>query len=156
MTKFFPNQTADLEPVLALLQRLDAPARPAPSSPVATHQAVYQGRSPQLSPALLNGKQRGNWTAQVTAAAGDEAGGEAGRWEAQCVALAWLAQLVLLPFDLALLDSSLGAGDAATGCVGRPALIAHPLRFPNLSYLRTLTRACSSVLRWCFPLAWHL
>ena len=147
MIKFFPNQAADLEPVLALLQRLDAPARPTPSCPVATHQSYISRQLPQLlPPALLEFKQRG-WTAQITAAAGDEAGGEAGRWEAQCVALAWLAQLVLLPFDLALLDSSLG--EAAAGCVERPISTAHPSRSPNLSYydLDRLTSTCSSLLR---------
>ena len=33
-------------------------------------------------------------------------------WEAQCTLLLWLAILVLLPFDMASLDSSLGAGAA--------------------------------------------
>ena len=36
-------------------------------------------------------------------------GGQAGWWEAQCVVLLWLSQMVLLPFNLALLDSSLSA-----------------------------------------------
>ena len=30
-----------------------------------------------------------------------------GFWEAQCILLLWLSQLVLVPFDLSLLDSSL-------------------------------------------------
>ncbi len=124
VTKFFPNQAADLEPVFALLQRLDAPARSPPSCPVATQiKAVCQGgSSARWQSALQNGAQHGGWSAQVTIASGDEAGAEAGRWEAHCVVLALLAQLVLLPFDLALLDSSLGAGDAAAKCAGRPRL----------------------------------
>ena len=35
------------------------------------------------------------------------------------MALAWLAQLVLLPFDLALLDSSLGAAAPMPECAPR-------------------------------------
>ena len=33
-------------------------------------------------------------------------GADQGPWEAQCVLLLWLSQLVLIPFDLALVDSS--------------------------------------------------
>ncbi|KAK9846640.1 hypothetical protein WJX81_008203 [Elliptochloris bilobata] len=83
VTKFFPNQAADLEPVLALLHHLDAPD-------------------------------------------GAPTGAEASGWEAQCVALAWLEQLVLLPFDLALLDSSLGTAAPAPG-VGECAPLARGL-----------------------------
>jgi len=51
---------------------------------------------------------------------GAQAGAQAGGWEAQCVVLAWLEQLVLLPFDLAALDSSLGADEAETDwCAAR-------------------------------------
>lgn len=64
------------------------------------------------------------------------------------MALAWLAQLVLLPFDLALLDSSLGAGDAAAGCVDAPHYPANrcgPQTCPIYD-LNRLTSTCSSVL----------
>lgn len=61
--KFFPNEAADLEPVVQLLGGL-GPAQ----------------------------------------------------WEAQCVLLVWLYQLVLLPFHLALLDSSLSDAPPSSTC----------------------------------------
>lgn len=61
--KFFPNEAADLEPVVQLLG--------------------------SLGPA---------------------------QWEAQCVLLLWLSQLVLLPFHLALLDSSLSDASPSSTC----------------------------------------
>ena len=49
-------------------------------------------------------------------------------WETQCVLLLWLAQLVLIPFDLALVDSSvsgtLTAGCAPGPCAASPCAIA--------------------------------
>ncbi len=38
---------------------------------------------------------------------------QAEKWETVCVLLLWLSQLVTLPFDLALLDSSLTAAEDA-------------------------------------------
>ncbi|KAK9814241.1 hypothetical protein WJX72_002759 [[Myrmecia] bisecta] len=68
IVKFFPNEAADLEPVVALLVQLAA-----------------QGTAPS---------------------GGVESKGE-GVWEAQCVLMLWLSQLVLIPFDLATVDTSL-------------------------------------------------
>eukprot|EP00884_Botryococcus_braunii_P022550 jgi/Botrbrau1/897/Bobra.0167s0018.1 len=44
------------------------------------------------------------------------------QWEAQCVLLLWLSQLVLIPFDLAIVDSSLADAPACDG--GTPPLVA--------------------------------
>lgn len=45
---------------------------------------------------------------------------EDGLWEAQCILLLWLSQLVLVPFNLSLLDSSLQETDVAERCGSTP------------------------------------
>lgn len=62
ISKFFPNEAADVEPVVHLLARLEPP-----------------------------------------------------QWEAQSVLLLWLSQLVLIPFDLAIVDSSLADVPSSDG-----------------------------------------
>ena len=49
---------------------------------------------------------------------------EGGVWEAQCTLLLWLAILVLLPFNMASMDSSLG--DATVTCALNPVPLASP------------------------------
>ncbi len=36
-------------------------------------------------------------------------------WEAQCTLTLWLSQLILIPFDLATIDSSIEAGSMRYG-----------------------------------------
>lgn len=45
-------------------------------------------------------------------------------WETQCVLLLWLAQLVLIPFDLALVDSSMSTS-LAPGCSLLPDMLTN-------------------------------
>jgi hypothetical protein len=64
---------------------------------------------------------------------GASTGAQAGGWEAQCVVLAWLEQLVLLPFDLAALDSSLGANAEPDGCAARQPIALPPRHVCHMS-----------------------
>eukprot|EP00887_Chlorella_sp_A99_P001994 scaffold18.g1994.t1 len=93
--RFFPNEVANLEPVVGLLEALEAAGTGRP-------QASF-----------------------------DEGGG---LWEAQHVCLLWLALLVLVPFDLALVDTSLASSAAGAATVtvasaaGYPPIVGSILR----------------------------
>jgi hypothetical protein len=56
-------------------------------------------------------------------AAGTNSSGS-GLWEAQAVLLLWLSILILIPFDLVILDSSVTDGSTAAGQAGYPPLAA--------------------------------
>eukprot|EP00879_Flechtneria_rotunda_P029952 GHRR01032421.1.p2 GENE.GHRR01032421.1~~GHRR01032421.1.p2 ORF type:complete len:115 (+),score=35.51 GHRR01032421.1:928-1272(+) len=66
-------------------------------------------------------------------------------WESQAVLMLWLSILVLLPFDLVILDSSVGAESSGAKGKGYPPLAAnimevckvyleHPGRHPAVSH----------------------
>ncbi|KAL4443777.1 hypothetical protein ABPG75_011514 [Micractinium tetrahymenae] len=77
--RFFPNDVASFEPVVALLAHIDA-------------------------------AQQRQLEAAVAALRLDDG---QGLWEAQYVLLLWLSMLVLIPFDIAIVDSSLAAEASA-------------------------------------------
>lgn len=53
-----------------------------------------------------------------------------GEWEARYVALMWLSMLALVPFDLALVDSSLSTPAAGDGPLGNPSTGTHAPSYP--------------------------
>lgn len=67
----------------------------------------------------------GSVTAEATAEATSGSGG-GGLWEAQAVLLLWLSILVLIPFDLVILDSSVtdAVESGAAASRGYPPLAA--------------------------------
>lgn len=65
-------------------------------------------------------------TDQAASSANGSHGGSSGLWEAQAVLLLWLSILILIPFDLVILDSSVtdSNGGAAAAQAGYPPLAA--------------------------------
>lgn len=64
---------------------------------------------------------------QLGCSAAADAADDDGRWEARCVLLLWLAILVLIPFDLATIDSRQGLFPFGIGCA-MPAIPAYAPR----------------------------
>jgi hypothetical protein len=120
--RFFPNEVACFEPVVALLVHLDALA----------------------SPALAAAPADGSSGSAAAAAVPRLDSGAQSLWEAQYVLLLWLSMLVLIPFDIAIVDSSLaeaptaaqhgtaqassgsGQGGSSGGLASQPAAPAFP------------------------------
>ncbi|GBF90082.1 tubulin-folding cofactor D [Raphidocelis subcapitata] len=95
VVRFFPHEAADLERALQVLLAVRAHAEA----------AATRGAAAGAAPALGG----------AAAAAAEE--GALAAWEAQGVLLLWLSILILTPFDLATVDSAVGA-DACAGSSG--------------------------------------
>lgn len=102
VVKAFSSEVANLEPVLALLLRCDTQVFHIVRHAERLHQPVKALHQMLLHIMLQGGR--------VQARNGDAT---EGLWQAQCTLLLWLSQLLLIPFDLASVDSSAGVGLSA-------------------------------------------
>ena len=98
VVRFFPHAAADLERALALLLAVKARAEAGPAAAAGSSGAGIGGGS--------GGGED------------DDGGGALAAWEAQGVLLLWLSILILTPFDLRTVDSSVGDVSAAEGGSG--------------------------------------
>ena len=98
VVRFFPHAAADLERALALLLAVKARAEAGPAAAAGSSGAGIGGGS--------GGGED------------DDGGGALAAWEAQGVLLLWLSILILTPFDLRTVDSSVGDVSAAEGSGG--------------------------------------
>eukprot|EP00899_Mesostigma_viride_P006535 jgi/Mesvir1/15883/Mv02791-RA.1 len=113
VVRFFPHNAADLEPAVALLCLCQQP-----------HTAGPGGGAPGLQYHVTVGGSKG-----VPRVGGLENDASSGEWETLCTLLLWLSMIVLIPFDLASVDTSLVSGGphaeegAAAGEEGSPPLV---------------------------------
>ena len=128
MVKAFSSEVADLEPILALLLRCDAQVSSQVSLLLGLHNLLgllilWPGFFERVW-VVRHAKQCNSEALQrVRLSLADPLMGgrmqtredpaTEGLWQAQCTLLLWLSQLLLIPFDLATVDSSAGVATSA-------------------------------------------
>lgn len=126
VVKSFSTEVADLEPVMALLCRHQVRIGPvgicSGCVPASIHCSTYACEMPNSNPinSCVYFSRRGHYNcltqlcwSSVNGCQGDNPSQDKGTerhegdWQSDCVLLLWLSQLLLIPFDLAAVDSSI-------------------------------------------------